>query len=52
LDAAAAALGGMRQCACPIFQQTKPVEVFLFLIRSAGLKFSVLDDKTIVVTKR
>jgi len=41
-----------RQVPSVRFQQTKPVKVFLFLVRSAGLKFSVLDDKTIVVTKR
>ena len=34
------------------FQQAKVADVFLFLVRSAGLKYSVLDDKTIVVTKQ
>ena len=33
------------------FQQTKPVDVFLFLVRSAGLQYRVVDDKTVVVTK-
>jgi hypothetical protein len=32
------------------FQQTKPAEVFAFLVRSSGLKYTTIDDKTIVVT--
>jgi hypothetical protein len=34
------------------FQQTKPADVFLVMVRHAGLKYTVLDDKTILVTKQ
>jgi hypothetical protein len=34
------------------FQQAKVVDVFLFMVRSFGLKYSVLDDRTILVTKQ
>ena len=34
------------------FQQTKPADVFLMFVRSSGLKYTVLDDKTILVTKQ
>ena len=34
------------------FQQTKPADVFLMLVRSSGLKYTVVDDKTIVVTRQ
>ena len=32
------------------FVNTSLAEVFAFLVRSAGLKYTVIDDKTIVVT--
>jgi len=32
------------------FNQTKPAEIFVFLVRTSHLKYAVLDDKTIVVT--
>ena len=34
------------------FQQTKPADVFVMLVRSSGLKYTVLDDKTILVSKQ
>ena len=34
------------------FQQTKPADLFLLLVRSSGLKYSILDEKTILVTKQ
>src|SRR6185436_1307287 len=32
------------------FQQARPAEVFLMLIRANGLKYTVVDEKTIRVT--
>jgi hypothetical protein len=32
------------------FVSTSLADVFAFLVRSAGLKYTVIDDKTIVVT--
>jgi hypothetical protein len=34
------------------FQQTKISEIFRFTLQAAGLKYNVIDDKTIVVTKQ
>jgi len=34
------------------FHQAKVSDVFLFLVRASGLKYNVLDDRTILVTKR
>ena len=33
------------------FQQAKPADVFRFLVNASGLEYTVLDEKTIVVTK-
>jgi hypothetical protein len=34
------------------FQQTKISEIFRFTLQAYGLKYNVIDDKTIVVTKQ
>jgi len=34
------------------FQQAKPADVFLLLVRANGLTYTVVNDKTIRVTKR
>ena len=34
------------------FQQAKVADVFLFMVRSFGLKYSILDERTILVTKQ
>jgi len=34
------------------FRQTKIADVFRFIVQANGLKYSVLDDKTILVTKQ
>jgi len=34
------------------FQQTKIGEIFRFILPAYGLKYSVLNDRTIIVTKR
>lgn len=34
------------------FRQTKVADVFRFIVQHYGLKYSVVDDKTIVVTKQ
>jgi hypothetical protein len=41
-----------RQVPAIRFQQAKVADVFLFMVRSFGLKYSVLDDRTILVTKQ
>jgi hypothetical protein len=34
------------------FQQTKISEIFRFTLQAYGLKYNVIDDRTIVVTKQ